>query len=85
MRKLQFESDGERLYITGLAPAGTQTDGKRWRIRKIEDGRLKLVTGGEVVGAVPSGLPRFVLHAFDLGRVLELLSAAVVIALVGFM
>lgn len=85
LRKLQFEFDGERLYITGLAPAGTQTDGERWRIRKIEDGRLKLVAGGEVVGAVPAGLPQFALPAFDLGRVLELLSPAVVIALVGFM
>ncbi len=85
LRKLQFESDGERLYITGLAPAGAKTDGKRWRIRKIEDGRLKLVSGGEVVGNVPAGLPAFGLPAFDLGRVLELLSAAIVIALVGFM
>ncbi len=85
LRKLQFESDGERLYIAGLAPAGGGTDGKRWRIRRIEDGRLKLVSGGEVVGTVPSGLPPFALPALDPGRMLELLSAAVVIALVGFM
>jgi SulP family sulfate permease len=85
LRKLRFESDGARLYITGLAPAGSQTDGAHWRIRKIEDGTLKMVAGGEVVGTVPAGLPQFGLPAFDLGKILELLSAAVVIALVGFM
>jgi SulP family sulfate permease len=85
LKKMHFESDGRTLYLAGLAPQGAATDGRRWRIKKIEDGKLKLVSGGEVVGAVPSGLPKFAVPAFDLGRALQLLSAALVIALVGFM
>ncbi|MCU0842528.1 MAG: SulP family inorganic anion transporter [Thiobacillaceae bacterium] len=85
LKKLHFEAVGPTLYITGLAPAGAKGDGKRWRIKKIEDGKVSLVAGGEVVGSVPAGLPEFGLPAIDLGKILELLSAAIVIALVGFM
>jgi len=73
------------LYQTGTAPAGIATDGRRWTIKKIEDGSIKLVGGGEVVGAIPSGLPSFRLPSFSLDAVLHLLTAALVIALVAFM
>jgi len=83
--KMRFSVTDNALYDEGQLPASARTDGRVWRIKKSEDGKLKLVAGGEVVGSVPAGLPKFSLPQFDLGKVLELLSAALVIALVGFM
>ena len=85
LRKMKFVVADNGLYDAGEAPAGTKGDGRVWRIKKIEDGKLKLVAGGEVVGSVPAGLPEFSVPSFDLAKVLELLSAALVIAMVGFM
>ncbi len=73
------------LYQTGRVPAGVETDGRRWHIRKIEHGALHLVGGGEVVGKVPGGLPTFRLPAFSLDSMVQLLTAAIIIALVAFM
>lgn len=73
------------LYQTGMVPPGIATDGRQWYVKKIEDGSMKLVGGGEVVGAIPSGLPSFRLPNFSLDAVLHLLTAALVIALVAFM
>jgi sulfate permease, SulP family len=57
-----------------------------WRVKRIdEQGNLLLHTGGAVVGTVPSGLPSFQLPHFDLAVMLQLLSAAIVISLIGFM
>ncbi|HET9701387.1 MAG TPA: SulP family inorganic anion transporter [Burkholderiales bacterium] len=73
------------LYLTGQAPAGAQTDGYRWRVRKIAKDGIQLIGGGEVVGTVPSGLPAFALPKFSLESIGALLSGALVISLVGFM
>jgi SulP family sulfate permease len=73
------------LYQAGKVPAGVETDGRRWHIKKIEKGEMKLVGGGDVVGKIPSGLPSFRLPALSVDGVLQLLSAALVIALVAFM
>src|SRR5262245_17614907 len=48
-----------RLWLAGTVPPGTVSDGYRLRIGAIEGDRLALVGGGEVVGLIPSGLPRF--------------------------
>ena len=92
INRLSFErtrapSDGAStmLYVAGHASAEDETDGRRWRIRKIDQGELRLVGGGEVVGAVPSGLPSFKVPTISADTLLSLLSAAVVIALVAFM
>jgi sulfate permease, SulP family len=73
------------LYQKDKAPAGLQTDGRQWHIKKIEKGEIKLVGGGEVVGTIPSGLPSFRLPAISFDAVLQLLTAALVMALVAFM
>lgn len=85
LKKLRFEQVDKTLYISGLAPAGSHGDGAHWRIKKIEDGKIKLFAGGEVVGAVPAGPPAFAMPNLDFGRLAELLSAAIVISLVAFM
>jgi len=80
-------SNGEpdKLYLKGRAPQDAQTDGHRWRIRKISKGELKLSGGGEVVGGIPSGLPSIGLPKMSWETIMTLLSSALVISLVGFM
>lgn len=90
IRKLAFERatdgpDQDRLFLVGEAPQGTQTDGMRWRVKGVSKDALKLVGGGEVVGRIPEGLPSLSLPRLDLNKIGALLSAALVISLVGFM
>jgi sulfate permease, SulP family len=85
LKKLRFEQVGGNLHIAGLAPGGSPGDGVHWRIRKVEDGVIRLSAGGEVVGAVPAGPPAFAVPGLDFGKMADLLAAAVVIALVAFM
>lgn len=73
------------LYLSGQVPAGVTTDGHRWQIKKIDNGQLQLAAGGDVVGKIPEGLPALRLPTLTLDAFMSLLSAAVVIALVGFM
>lgn len=82
---VQHEGAAQALYLDGQAPADVDTGGRRWRIRKVDGERLYLAGGGEVVGAIPQGLPALRVPTITLDGVLSLLSAAVVIALVGFM
>ena len=80
--------EGDRpglLYQLDQAPPEVVTDGRRWRVKRIDQGGLQLMGGGEVVGSIPAGLPSFRLPGFSFDGVLQLLSAALVIALVGFM
>lgn len=91
LRKFIFEQvPGEnalasKLYLLGQVPAGEQSDGYRWRIRKVSKGELKLVGGGEVVGAIPAGLPHVEVPRFSWDMIATLFSSALVISLVGFM
>ncbi len=77
--------DGPRLYAASNVPAGAQTDGIDWRIKKIEGDELHLSGGGEVVGNIPSGLPKLKWPSFNRSDVTSLLSIAIVISLVAFM
>ena len=73
------------LYVEGKAPAEAKLDGYSYRIRKIDGDKFRLAGGGEVVGGIPEGLPSISMPTFDLGKLGSLLSAALVISLVGFM
>lgn len=91
LRKFHFErvagADGQadQLYLAGQVPSGAKTDGHKWRIKKISKGELKLVGGGEVVGSIPSGLPKLDLPKLSWDGIVSLLSTALIISLVGFM
>jgi SulP family sulfate permease len=91
LRKLRFErevlADGKLgiLHRAGAAPAGVRTDGEAWKIAKVAKGEIRLAGGGEVVGNIPEGLPSVTLPRLDLDKFGALLSAALVISLVGFM
>ncbi len=74
-----------RLYLKNHAPKGVDTDGHRWRIKKVKEGELSLSGGGDVVGGIPSGLPDMQMPKLGWDNVMALLGSALVISLVGFM
>lgn len=80
-----FGGQPARLYLAGQVPEGERSDGYRWRIKKIREGNLDLVGGGEVVGAIPAGLPQFDIPVMSWDMMMALFSGALVISLVGFM
>ncbi len=74
------------FYLLGDTPDGAVTDGRTWRVRSVrDDGSLAMNGGGNVVGTVPQGLPSLALPKFDISVMLQLLSAAITISLIGFM
>jgi len=75
----------EVLYQADNTPDKIVTDGRKWHIKKIEKGEIQLVGGGDVVGKVPSGLPSLRMPTLSFDAVMQLLSAALIIALVAFM
>ncbi|MDP1653793.1 MAG: SulP family inorganic anion transporter [Rhodocyclaceae bacterium] len=79
------EDKSATFYLAGDVPAGVATDSRKWHIKKIEHGEVKLVGGGDVVGSVPAGLPGFRLPTLSFDAILSLLSAALIVALVAFM
>ncbi|MHB1429351.1 MAG: SulP family inorganic anion transporter [Rhodocyclaceae bacterium] len=92
LRKFKFvrgtdpESQAPLLYLRNQAPQEGVTEGTAWRIVRIgKDGQIHLSGGGEVVGAIPSGLPEFKWPTVTWSDMTNLLSVAVVIALVAFM
>jgi sulfate permease, SulP family len=91
VRRLYFvrgttgENSPEVLFQADNVPDTAVTDGRKWHIKKIEDGKIQLSGGGDVVGKVPSGLPSFRLPTLSLDAVLQLLTVALIISLVAFM
>jgi sulfate permease, SulP family len=76
--------DGAPGALTLRPAQDASGSGARWRVRDVRAGMLQLSGGGEVVGFIPPGLPAFAAPAFSWDAVRSLLSAALVIALVGF-
>ncbi len=94
IRRLVFnavESEGgtQLFYPRGALPEGAKSDGRIWRIRvgnePLPTDRIPWKGGGDVVGAIPSGLPEFSLPTFNAGIALHLLPYVIIIALLGFM
>jgi SulP family sulfate permease len=73
------------IYRADRAPQGLTLDETRYRVRKLSAKGFTLVGGGEVVGVIPAGLPSIKMPTFSLDALGSLLSAALVISLVGFM
>ena len=72
------------LYGESGAPVQAQ-DSAVWRLKKLDDKGLHLSGGGEVVGAIPPGLPSLSVPQVGWSDFTALLSAALVISLVAFM
>lgn len=86
VRQLRFvrsEGRDSPLYELGSEPEGT--DNRVLRVKYVEDGVIQLAGGGDVVGEIPAGLPSLRLPALNLDAALQLLAAALIISLVGFM
>jgi len=83
LRKLVFEEERDAGGGVRYVPAGGGAP--HWRIQAIDDAGVRLAGGGEVVGAIPAGLPAFAAPRIDWSTLAQLLSTALVIALVGFM
>jgi len=80
----QNDTEG-KFYLRGHSPEDADTDGRSWRIRSLDGESLVMNGGGNVVGAIPKGLPSIEMPKFDLGVILQLLSAAITISLIGYM
>ena len=84
---IRAQADAEAtplFYPAGRVDAGAITDNRRWRIKAVDGEHLKLVGGGDVVGAVPAG--HHDVGDQHVGAMLPpLLTAALIIALVAFM
>lgn len=75
-----------RAYLRGNLPGNLSTPGDAWKLQEIlDEQRLLFTSGGAVVGHVPRGLPSPRLPRVDWETALQLLSAALTIALIGFM
>jgi sulfate permease, SulP family len=83
LRLVRAESQDGQLYETGSVPE--DTGNRVLRVKKVNNGEIQLAGGGDVVGAIPAGLPFPRLPTLSLDAVLQLLAAALIIALVGFM
>ncbi len=85
------QSEGEEmgLYLHGNVPTGMQGDGRRWRLKvgnfPLDLSALRLMSGGAVVGTIPSGVPKFALPMLNFTVMLDLLTMAIIISLLGFM
>ncbi len=90
LHQMEFElvpgAEGRKdaLYRAGKVPPALSPEGPPWYIKSVGKETVKLVGGGEVVGTIPSGLPSLELPSLSRDSILALLSAAFVIALVGF-
>lgn len=90
IRKIHFvrAASGQeqgRFYQWDAVPADIETGKRLWHVKKIGQGAVHLSGGGEVVGAVPAGLPSLQVPAISLSGIMQLLTAALVVALVAFM
>jgi len=77
------------LFPINDVPQGLHGDGRVWRIRVgrrlLDPENMMVAAGGDVVGAVPRGLPALAIPVMDLRVMKVLLPYAAIISLLGFM
>ena len=84
------QADGKLLfYAKDELPQGSQTDGRTWRFKvgnnPLPEEKITMTGGGQVVGAVPKGLPPLTIPDLNLGVMGHLVPFAIIISLLGFM
>jgi SulP family sulfate permease len=94
IRRLLFDAGRDRggdllFFIRGHLPADLEKVGGTWRLKignqPLASQALTFCGGGDVVGAIPTGLPDFGFPRIDGHGALALLPHAAIIALLGFM
>ncbi len=80
---------GLLFYPEAELPGGTETDGRRWRVRvgnsRLDENALTMMGGGAVVGSIPKGIPTLSIPEFNMAVMLRLFPFAAIISLLGFM
>lgn len=88
LQRVAFErsdsADAAGLHLPGKLPPGQTADGRTWRLKAASGNTVRLSGGGAVVADIPRGLPALRVPTINLEALLSLLTAALVIALVGF-
>ena len=83
------EKEDKQFYEIALLPEGSTTDNRRWRLKvsnnPLDPNALLMVGGGAVVGTIPRGLPSPKAPRLDMKVIPKLLSAMIIISLLGFM
>ena len=79
---IEHTEDNKVQYV---AASDTHLFSKVYRLSGFDDGHYLLSAGGSVVGAIPSGLPGFIVPIMDPGLISDLFFTAFIIALIGFM
>ncbi len=89
LKGVASENGKMTFYAVGEMPAGAQNDGRTWRLRvgnkPLKTEELPMMGGGAVVGDIPKGLPSFSMPPLDMRAISHLMSAAIIISLLGFM
>ncbi len=94
LRSIQLVSvmntDGSLVYMQpGDISTEKRAEKNTWRIgignNALTVDNILLIGGGEVVGTVPKGLPKFSVPSFDLSIIKQLILSAIVISMLGFM
>lgn len=85
VRQIDTAGNTVAIFPADRVPAGVHVEETRYEIRKVSKGELRLQGGGEVVGAIPSGLPGISVPTISWDTAVSLFSSALVISLVGFM
>lgn len=75
--------DGDRVVYRAATDASLFHPA--WRLTGFKDGRFTLASGGQVVGAIPSGVPGFNIPPLDFGVISGLFATAFIMAMIGFM
>ncbi|MBF0419116.1 MAG: STAS domain-containing protein [Magnetococcales bacterium] len=84
-RTREVKNELPTFYSRGSVPAGIETDGRLWHVKKIDKSAVVLSSGGDVVGDIPAGLPPIRLPTLGWDAVMSLFFPALIIALVAFM
>jgi len=79
------ENNQLTLFSSSNIPDNFTVEENVWRFSTVNDNKIILSAGGDVVGVVPEGLPSMQVPTVQWGLVLSLLPAALVMALIGFM
>ena len=83
------DGEGSRFFERSLLPEGSTTDKRRWRLKvgnnPLDPDALLMIGGGAVVGTIPRGLPTPKAPRLDMKVIPKLLTATIIISLLGFM
>jgi len=79
-------NDGQMFYyVEGKMSPIYKKERNLWRIASMQGGNVVLQAGGEVVGAIPTGLPAMQSIPLNWDMLQKLLMTALALALIGFM